>query len=143
MKMDRRLFLFTAAAVARAGAWARAGASDVDAAQGGRAADAGAVLRIGFARGSAYDVTSLPLDTYVARVLAGEAARDSRPAALEALAIAIRTYALANRGRHRADGFDMCDQTHCQVVRTATPPTEQAARATAGRVLIHDGAPAS
>ena len=41
----------------------------------------------------------------------------ARPAALEALAIAIRTFALANPDRHRADGFDLCDQTHCQVVR--------------------------
>ena len=42
---------------------------------------------------------------------------ESPPAALEALAITIRTYALANRDRHRADGFDLCDETHCQVVR--------------------------
>jgi stage II sporulation protein D (peptidoglycan lytic transglycosylase) len=101
-------------------------------------------LRIGTLQpGGGYTTTTVPLDTYVARVLAGEAARDSQPAALEALAIAIRTFALANRTRHRADGFDLCDQTHCQVVRTATAATERAARATSGRVLIHDGAPAS
>ncbi len=80
-------------------------------------------------------VTTVPLETYVARVLAGEAGRDSQPAALEALAIAVRTYTLANRGRHRADGFDLCDETHCQVMRTATAATERAAAATAGRVL--------
>jgi stage II sporulation protein D len=83
------------------------------------------------------------MEAYVARVLAGEAARDSQPAALEALAITIRTFALANPGRHRADGFDLCDQTHCQVLRTATAATERAAQATAGRSLIRDGAPAS
>jgi stage II sporulation protein D len=83
------------------------------------------------------------METYVARVLAGEALRDSRPAALEALAITLRTFAEANRGRHRADGFDLCDQTHCQVVRTATAATERAAQATAGRLLLlRDGAPA-
>ena len=43
----------------------------------------------------------------------------SKPPALEALAITIRTFALANAGRHRADGFDLCDQTHCQVLRAA------------------------
>jgi SpoIID/LytB domain protein len=101
-------------------------------------------IRIGFARpGGGYTVETLPLETYVARVLAGEALRDSRPAALEALAITLRTFAEANRGRHRADGFDLCDQTHCQVVRAATPATERAAHATAGRLLLHDGAPAS
>ena len=103
-----------------------------------------ATLRVGLLRaGGGYTVTTLPLEPYVARVLSGEAARDSRPAALEALAIAIRTFALANRGRHRADGFDLCDQTHCQVVRTAYAAAERAAQATAGRVLIRNGVPAS
>ena len=100
-------------------------------------------LRVGLRRGSSYDVTTMQIDTYVARVLAGEAARESPPAALEALAIAVRTFALANRGRHRADGFDVCDQTHCQVVRAATSTTERAAAATAGQVLLFDGVPAS
>ena len=96
-------------------------------------------LRIGLLRGGSYDVSSIPLETYVARVLAGEAARDSPPGALEALAVAIRTYALSNRGRHRADGFDLCDQTHCQVVRTATAVTERAAQATSGQALYFEG----
>src|SRR5262249_2930251 len=74
------------------------------------------LVRIGVATSSgAYTVVSMPIDAYVARVLAGEAARNSPPAALEALAITVRTFAAANRGRHRADGFDLCDQTHCQV----------------------------
>src|SRR5262249_56663418 len=63
-------------------------------------------VRVGFAKpGGGYTVVETPLETYVARVLAGEAARDSPPAALEALAITIPTFARANRGRHRADGF--------------------------------------
>ena len=56
---------------------------------------------------------------------------------MEALAIAIRTYTVGNLNRHRADGFDLCDQTHCQVMRTRpTPATERAAQATAGKVLL-------
>jgi SpoIID/LytB domain protein len=105
--------------------------------------DAPAVIRVGVARGSSYDIVSLPLETYVSRVLAGEAAQGSAPAALEALAITVRTFALANLGRHRADGFDLCDQTHCQVLRAATATTERAALATAGQVLLYRGAPAS
>jgi stage II sporulation protein D len=110
----------------------------------GRQSDDGQdlVLRVGFARPGGYSVVPLPLETYVARVLAGEAARGSGAAALEALAITIRTFALANPGRHRADGFDLCDQTHCQVLRAATEVTERAARATAGEVLLYRGAPA-
>jgi stage II sporulation protein D len=101
-------------------------------------------IRIGMLRpGGGYTVQTVAVEPYIARVLAGEAARDSRPAALEALAITIRTFALANRGRHGADGFDLCDQTHCQVIRTATLSTERAATATAGRVLLRAGVPAA
>ncbi len=96
-------------------------------------------VRIGVLRNGSYTVATLPLETYVARVLAGEAAPDSPPAALEALAIAIRTYTLTNRGRHGTDGFDLCDQTHCQVMRASTPATERAALATAEQVLLAGG----
>ena len=89
-----------------------------------------------------YAVESIPLESYVAQVVAGEALRGSQPAALEALAIAIRTFALANATRHRGDGFDLCDQTHCQVLRPATPATTRAADATAGRVLLRGNTPA-
>ena len=42
-------------------------------------------LRVGFLKpGAGYTVTSMPIESYVARVLAGEAVRDSQPAALEA-----------------------------------------------------------
>src|SRR5262249_41530685 len=100
-------------------------------------------LRVGLrGAGGRYDVSTWPVEAYVARVIAGEAARDSLPAALEALAIAIRTFAMANRARHRADGFDLCDQTHCQVIRAATAAGERAAMATAGQLLLRDGAPA-
>jgi stage II sporulation protein D len=76
-------------------------------------------------------------------VLTGEALPGSAPAAMDALAIAVRTYTEANLGRHRADGFDLCDQTHCQVMRTATPTTERAAHATSGQVLLYHNAPAT
>ena len=100
-------------------------------------------IRVGTLKpGGGYNVSSIPIETYVARVLAGEAMRDSQPAALEALAITIRTFAAANLKRHAADGFDLCDQTHCQVVRTAVAATERAAQATAGRLLLRNGVPA-
>jgi stage II sporulation protein D len=106
--------------------------------------DGATIVRVGVARpAGGYSIATMPLDTYVARVLAGEAARNSPPAALEALAITVRTYALANRNRHRADGFDLCDQTHCQVLRAATPATERAAAATTAQVLLYEGSPAS
>jgi peptidoglycan hydrolase-like amidase len=76
----------------------------------------------------------VPLETYVARVLAAEAARNSQPPRSKPSPLPC-THTLANRGRHRADGFDLCDETHCQVMRTASAATERAATATAGRAL--------
>jgi SpoIID/LytB domain protein len=101
-------------------------------------------VRIGIARpNGGYDVRTMNLEDYVAGVIAGEAAKDSSPAALEALAITVRTFALANLGRHRADGFDLCDLTHCQVLRKPSAATTAAAEATSARVLLYRGAPAS
>ncbi len=107
------------------------------------ASNGSAPVRIGVLRDATYTVRTVPLEAYVAGVLAGEAARESPPASLQTLAIAIRTYTVANIGRHRAEGFDLCDQTHCQVLRQAMPATEQAVSATAGQILIdQEGQPA-
>ncbi len=100
-------------------------------------------LRVGIAHDGGYTVRQMGVEEYVAGVIAGEAARDSTPAALEALAIAVRTFAMANLGRHRGDKFDLCDTTHCQVLRKPTQATVHAAEATAGGILLDRGAPAS
>lgn len=87
-------------------------------------------------------VEQLPVDDYVAQVLAGEGQPRAGDAAQQALAITARTFALANLQRHRRDGFDLCDTTHCQVVRPATATTRRAAETTSGQVLLHRGRPA-
>lgn len=84
-------------------------------------------------------IESLAMDDYVAQVLAGEGQPRAARGAQEALAITARTFAEANRGRHRAEGFDVCDTTHCQVVRPSTSVTRDAARATSGQVLLDRG----
>lgn len=88
------------------------------------------------------DTARVPIEQYVARVLAGEGEPNAPEGATQALAIAIRTYATFNAGRHRSEGFDLCDSTHCQVPRNATAATRRAALATAGRVLAYNGAAA-
>ena len=113
--------------------------ADLEAASGGR------VVRVGPAAGSdrgSGDVSMRPLEVYVARVLAGEAEPQAADGAFQALAVAIRTFALANAGRHARDGFDLCDGTHCQVPRAADTATRRAAMATAGWILTWNGAPA-
>jgi SpoIID/LytB domain protein len=79
---------------------------------------------------------------YVARVLAGEGEPNAPDAARQALAVAIRTYTLVQMGRHRREGFDLCDTVHCQVLRAANDNSRRAALATAHRVLTVNGAPA-
>ena len=101
------------------------------------AASAGRTIRLGStADGHA---TTLPLEMYVARVLAGEADPRAGDAAQQALAIAIRTYTLKNVDRHARDGYDLCDSTHCQVPRPSTPTSRRAAMATIGQVLTWHG----
>ncbi len=99
------------------------------------------VLRVGL---RAADATVTPavlrLEEYVARVVAAEATTDTPAAVLDAVAIAARTYAVAHRGRHDADGFDLCDTTHCQVLaRMPWTAARDAARATTTLVLTSDG----
>ena len=100
-------------------------------------------IRIGVLKDGVYQVVSVPLEEYVSRVLAGEAAPDTQPAALQALAVAIRTYTATNLGRHASEGFDLCDQTHCQVMRTPMAATDTAAIATTNQILMYRGAPAT
>ncbi len=57
------------------------------------------------------------LENYVRGVVAAEGSMESEPEALKALAIASRTYALKNIGRHAHDGYDFCTTTHCQRYR--------------------------
>src|ERR1041384_3264869 len=56
----------------------------------------------------------LSLEDYVLGVMHAEATMEDQPEALKALAIAIRTYALKNIGRHAKDGYDFCSTTDCQ-----------------------------
>ncbi len=85
----------------------------------------------------------------LATVLA-EVAPPAEPVAVarrifEVQAIVARSYATARIGRHRAEGFDLCDTTHCQVydparIRTSklAPVAREAVQQTAGQILIYD-----
>lgn len=97
-------------------------------------------IRVGSARrDGGYDVSRMPLEEYVARVVSAEAEPSSGVESLKALAIVARTFALTNLRRHERDGFDMCDLTHCQVVGARTRAGDEAAGATRGRTLFHAG----
>ena len=101
----------------------------------------------------------LSLEDYVLGVMRAEGSMETEPEGLKALAIAVRTYALKNRGRHAKDGYDFCSTTHCQrfvsSVRSprvskgsyndqalpygrASDTMQRAVRATEGQTLVDD-----
>ncbi|HEX2711540.1 MAG TPA: SpoIID/LytB domain-containing protein [Candidatus Acidoferrales bacterium] len=86
-------------------------------------------------------VAQMPLEDYVAQVLDAEASAFKSVEARRAMAVAVRTYALAFRRRHAAEGFDLCDSTHCQALRigTASAASREAAESTEGELLWYRG----
>ena len=94
------------------------------------------VLRLATGR-----VETIPLEDYVAAVVPAEIGR-APAAALEAQAVAARSYTLARLDRHREEGADLCDGTHCQVftgLGRITPESRAASQATRGLVLVQKG----
>ena len=88
-----------------------------------------------------HTVETVPLEDYVAAVIPAEIG-NAPLAALEAQAIAARSFALARWARHEDEDADLCDGTHCQVFRgldAATPASRRAAEATRGLVLMQNG----
>lgn len=86
-------------------------------------------------------VNFLALEDYLCGVLPREVS-DSWPLeALKAQAVAARTYALRNLGRHREEGFDLCDTSNCQVYggySAEAPNCTRAVRETRGQVLVDE-----
>lgn len=88
-------------------------------------------------------VRTLPLESYVRGVISAEMPSSWPLAALEAQAVAVRTYALtAHAGGVR---FDVYSDTRSQVYRgvsAETASTNAAALATAGQIVTYNGQPA-
>jgi stage II sporulation protein D len=88
-------------------------------------------------------VHKIPLETYVRGVVSAEEPSSWPLAALEAQAVASRTYALtAHAGGAR---FDVYADTRSQVYRgvaAQTPQTDAAVAATAGQIVTYQGRPA-
>lgn len=112
---------------------------------GGAGFSSGSRLEIRAHKGRLLLTMVMPLEEYVAAVLAGESAGFQSDEALKAMAVAARTYALRFRGRHKSEGFDFCDTTHCQDFRVSavTPRLRAAVEATEGELLWYRGELAS
>jgi stage II sporulation protein D len=89
-------------------------------------------------------VSTYPLEDYVAGVLAAEMPEDFPPEALKAQAVLIRTLAIHPQQGHRAQGYDVCDTTHCQLFRRSQQIPEKfrlAVQQTRGAILTYDAKP--
>lgn len=92
-------------------------------------------------------VIAVPLERYVLGAALSEVTPTGTTAAAssrvyEVQSVIARTWAMTHRGRHAAEGFDLCDTTHCQVyqpdrIRTSSfsQTAEAAVARTRGQVL--------
>src|SRR4029079_12181326 len=92
-------------------------------------------------------VVETSMEPAVASVVAAEIAGQREREAIRALAIVVRSFVMSHLGRHRAEGFDFCDTTHCQLYRgeadlsveVLTPVVAAAVVSTEGEILSFQG----
>ncbi|MFN4123209.1 MAG: SpoIID/LytB domain-containing protein [Flavobacteriales bacterium] len=84
-------------------------------------------------------VNHVELEKYLTGVLKGEAGLDKEVELYKVHAVISRTYAIKNKAKHRSEGFNLCDQVHCQVYKGYWghyEPIMQGVQSTIGEVLI-------
>lgn len=94
-------------------------------------------------------VNIVGLEDYTHGVVSAEMPNRSPLEALKAQAIMARTHVyylkIVHRFRHKKEGYDICDEQHCQVyagVRAETDRTRAVVEATRGLVATYNGRPA-
>jgi SpoIID/LytB domain protein len=93
-------------------------------------------------------VNIVGLEDYTHGVVSAEMPQRSPFEALKAQAVVARTHALFIKTvtrRHRKEGYDLCDEQHCQVYggrRAETERTRAVVVGTRGRVAVYQGKPA-
>ena len=113
----------------------------------------GAVQAVRVSATRVQSVAVLPLDDYLLGVVPQEAYSSWKPAALQAQAVAARSYSAYQRAHAGSRSYDLCDSTACQVFRgstvydaSGTPAPQEDSRttaavtATAGQVRTYAGA---
>lgn len=96
-------------------------------------------------------IRTLPLDQYVAGAVRAEVPprwlnSEAVGRLLRVQALVSRTYAVANLERHRQEGFNLCDTTHCQLYRelgsaAADDQARRAVRDTQGQIITFKNRP--
>lgn len=84
-------------------------------------------------------INHIDLEKYIAGVIEAEGGINASLEYYKAQALLIRTYTIKNIYKHAEEGFNLCDEVHCQAYhgRSArNPEIYEATKATAGLVLM-------
>ncbi|HEV7231277.1 MAG TPA: SpoIID/LytB domain-containing protein, partial [Bacteroidia bacterium] len=74
-------------------------------------------LNISIEKDQFFLINHVDFEKYVAGVVEAESGTVAKDEFYKVQSILCRTYALANLNKHSAEGFNLCDQVHCQVFR--------------------------
>lgn len=94
--------------------------------------------------GSLLVINNITIDEYLMGTVPSEMSPSWSKSALEAQAVAARTYALYTKNQHSSEGYDLCTSTHCQVysgIAKESPSTTSAVKSTQGYVMTYGGTP--
>lgn len=82
-------------------------------------------------------INTLDFDDYISGVVQAEGGYKGHPEYFKAQAVIARTYAYLHMGKHADEGYDLCDDVHCQVYhgRSITATIDDAVFSTGGQVL--------
>jgi stage II sporulation protein D len=85
-------------------------------------------------------INEISLDNYIAGVVQAESGRRSFQEFYKVQAILARTFALSHLQKHIAEGFNLCDHTHCQAYfgKTTELDIMKAVTDTKGKVVVDD-----
>ena len=88
-------------------------------------------------------VNLVELDTYLKGVVESEGGGGKHIEYYKVQALMSRTYALKYLGKHKKEGFDLCDRVHCQAYHSMlrfTPKIDSAVNSTSGTIMTdHKG----
>ncbi len=95
-------------------------------------------LKVSIQKGRLSLVNNLDLDNYVAGVVEAEVGKKPPKEYFKLQAIICRTYALSNTHKHLVEGFNLCDEVHCQAYhgKTFFSDIVDAAMQTKGAVIV-------
>jgi stage II sporulation protein D len=84
-------------------------------------------------------INIVDIDKYIAGVVEAESGPSAQLEFYKAQALLARTYALGHMDRHNGEGFNLCDQVHCQVYKgkaTKNKDILKATKETHGQVVV-------